>query len=382
MRSVVAGLGVGGPTAVLVALTAASAPWPIVPATTLLLGLVMTAAVAVVGGSPWRTAIGASQGLLYVGAGLAGGLTVRWSTLTGLGCLLVAATVVAVYGVTTTWRVGGCLSAVGAIVALATAAGLAADLTLRQTAFAVLVAAALSLAAGTVGQRRRPAESTVTQAGAHAAALVALLFALASVPYAAAVCTLWGVAVGLRALAPGTGRAGRLGHAAAAAGWELLAWWLLLIERDVAVVEAYTLPLAAVALLAGWAALRARADLTSWVAYGPALAAAFLPSLATLLVVTEPLTASAAPVWRRLMLGLAALAVVVAGSLRSRQAPVLVGGAVLAIVALHETVLFWDLAPRWIPPALGGLLLIGLAMTYERRRRDLARLRSAIGRMS
>ena len=40
-----------------------------------------------------------------------------------------------------------------------------------------------------------------------------------------------------------------------------------------------------------------------------------------------------------------------------------------------------DLLPRWIYLAVGGLTLITLAATYERRRRDVTRLRAAVGRM-
>ena len=381
LRSVVAGLAVGGPSAVLVGLTAAQAPWPVVPATTMVLGLLLTAAVAVTPVGALRTGIAVTQGLLYVGAGLAGSLTTQWSTLVALGSTVVVATVVAWFGVSRTWRILGWCAAVAAAVATVTAAGLAADLPLRATAFAVTGVAALALALGTWLRQDRPAEATALQACAHVVAVVPLTF-VDTPAYAAAVCTVWGVVVAVRAVAPATGRAARLGLAAAAAGWEVLAWWLLLVARDVAVIEAYTLPLAAVALLAGWAALRARPGLSSWIAYGPALAAAFLPSLATIVALTVPPAAQAAPEWRRLLLGLAALAVVVGGSQRRRQAPVMVGGAVLALVALHETVLIWDLVPRWVPLALGGLLLVGLAMTYERRRRDMARLRTAIARMT
>src|SRR5262249_55468342 len=84
---------------------------------------------------------------------------------------------------------------------------------------------------------------------------------------------------------------------------------------------------------------------------------------------------------RRLLLGVGALAAVIGGSVRQRQAPVVIGGVVLIIVALHEVELYWDLVPRWIPLAAGGALLIGFPTTYERRRRDMSRLRDAIGRM-
>jgi hypothetical protein len=114
--------------------------------------------------------------------------------------------------------------------------------------------------------------------------------------------------------------------------------------------------------------------LHSWSAYGPALLAGFGPSLATLL------GGSGEPT-RRLAIGTVAIIVVVAGSVRRLQAPVVVGGTVLAVVAVHEMALVWDLLPRWIPLAIAGLLLVGVAMTYERRRRDVARLRQAVGRM-
>jgi hypothetical protein len=61
---------------------------------------------------------------------------------------------------------------------------------------------------------------------------------------------------------------------------------------------------------------------------------------------------------------------------------VVVGGAALVLVALHELAELWDLLPRWIPLGVGGLVLLGLAMTVERRRRDLLRLRSAVARMT
>jgi len=378
IRSAVGGLGVGGPTAILVGLTAAAAPWPAVPAATLLLGLVLIVVAALVQVGPWRATIATTQGLAYVGAGLAGALTVEWATIAASGATVVAAASVGAAGRTVSWRVWGWVAAVAAALATTASAGLAADLRLRDVAFWIVAVAAVSLAFGAWLQPRGK-ESVAVQAGAHAGAVVALLFTVGSIGYAAAVSTLWGVAVGLRALWPGTSRSGRAALAATAAAWELLAWWLLLAARDVVFVEAYTLPLAGVALLAGWAALRARPDLRSWVAYGPALCAAFLPSLALVLVESGP---TAGFPWRRLLLGAGALLVVVAGSVRRRQAPVVVGGVVLGIVALHEVVLAWDLLPRWAPLAVGGLLLVGLAMTYERRRRDLARLREAVGRMT
>ena len=372
----VGGLGIGGPTAIIVALLAAQAPWPTIPAVTLLLGLVILVVVALVPIGQWRTTVGTTQALAYVGAGLAGTLTTKWSTVAGLSFLVVGAAIVGSAGRTAAWRVSGWLTAVAAALATAAATGLAAGLPVRGAAFAVLAVAAVSLLAAPALRQRGAAETAAVQAVAHAGAVVAVLMATDSWGASATVSTLWGLAVGLRALWPGTSRSDRAALAALAAAWELLAWWLLLADRDVTLIEAYTLPFAAVALLAGWAALRARPDLHSWASYGPALAAAFLPSLALILG-----DESGGSPWRRLLLGSGALLVVVGGSVRRRQAPVVLGGVVVGIVALHEVAVYWEHVPRWIPLALGGLLLVVLAITYERRRRDLAWLRHTVGRM-
>jgi hypothetical protein len=104
-------------------------------------------------------------------------------------------------------------------------------------------------------------------------------------------------------------------------------------------------------------------------------AAGLLPSLVSVLVVGDQ-------PWRRLLLGIGALVAVLAGAGWRRQAPVLLGGAALTVVALREVAAGWDLLPRWIFLAVGGLILVGLAASYERRRRDLGRLRAALARMT
>jgi len=223
--------------------------------------------------------------------------------------------------------------------------------------------------AGAVRSRRT--ESVALEAAAHAGALVAFLLSVGSITRAAIVVALWGSAVAVRAVWRGEPRAGRVWRAAAAAGSELVAWWLLLASQQVAAVEAYTLPAALAALVAGWWARRSRPELGSWVAYGAALAAALLPSL---VLVDPPL--------RRLLLGAAAVVVVVAGARRRLQAPVLLGGAVVVLVAVRELGLVWQLLDTWIPLTVAGLILVGMAATYERRRRDLARLRATVRHMT
>ncbi|WP_306208489.1 SCO7613 C-terminal domain-containing membrane protein [Actinoplanes sp. RD1] len=174
---------------------------------------------------------------------------------------------------------------------------------------------------------------------------------------------------------------GRLrGGPARGAPWPTAITYVLLVHASLVATRSETtraalLGVAALACVAGWWLRRRRPGTTSWAAYGPVLVLAFLPALVTVLV-TE-----GGPV-RRLLLGLGALAVTAVGAGARLRAPVVAGGVVLTIVALHEVVLVWDLLPRWIPLAAAGLLLVGLAMTLERRRRDLHRVRAAIVRMS
>jgi hypothetical protein len=374
--SALVGGWMAAPTAVLVALVAASAPWPAVPAATLLIGLITIVAASIAAPGPARTTIAGVQATVYIGAGLGGMVALRWSTLAGLGLTVVATAIVGAVSRSVGWRVIGWLGTVGFGVATATAAVLAADLRLLAASYGVLAVAVLSLTLGaTLGGLGRRREAIAVEAAAHASAVVALLYTIGWPMSAASICALWGIAVGLRALWPGTGRAARAAMAAVAAGFELLGWWLLLADRSVTITETYTVPLAGVALLAGWARLRAHPNLGSWLAYGPALGAAFLPSVAIVLLTSGNEA-------RRLALGVGALAVVIAGSVCRLRAPVLIGGMVLLIMALHEVVVWWERVPGWIPLALGGVLLVGLAITYERRRRDLARLRAALVRMT
>jgi hypothetical protein len=354
--------------AVLTCAAALRAPWPTIAALSLAIGVGAGLAGALRRQSPALAAVAA----VATGAGLAGALPTRAATLTALAVVLIAAALCGLAGRTLAARTAGWLVAAAGAAGLALAAGLAAEVTLRWASLWVLGAAALTLA--TAALLRPRAEAVVVEGAAHVTALVALLLTLPAIRHTATVCILWGLALGLRALLPGEPAVARRVRVVAGAGSELVAYWLLLVASDVAVLEAYTLPAAGVALLAGWLAARTRPQLHSWSAYGPALLAGFGPSAVTLL-------GSAGEPARRLTVGVAAVIVVVAGSIRRRQAPVVVGGSVLALVALHEVALVWDLLPRWIPLAVAGLLLVGLAMTYERRRRDLARLREAVGRL-
>ncbi|WP_166383799.1 SCO7613 C-terminal domain-containing membrane protein [Catellatospora methionotrophica] len=360
--------GVVAGVAGLAALAAVQAPWPTVSAVELVLGagLLVLAALRRYG---VLTLAGGLFGVLLTGAGLAGMLAEKWSTIAGLALLTVALAVVAVAGSARAMRTVGWLTGAAVKVLLVIAIGEAAELRFDVVAYLVLGVAAivLGLAYAPFAREQRVA----AEAAAHAAALVALSLCHGHVQSIALVLALWGAAVGLTVLA--SPRRERVARAAAAALAEALAWCAILAAQGVGLLEAYTLPVALLALAVGWYAARTRPELSSWLYAGPALVAALLPSLAGALTDEAPL--------RRLLLGLGALAVTVFGSVRRLQAPVVLGGGVLLVVALHELLLVSRLLPTWVPIAVGGAVLLALAITYERSRRDVARLRGAIGRM-
>jgi hypothetical protein len=89
---------------------------------------------------------------------------------------------------------------------------------------------------------------------------------------------------------------------------------------------------------------------------------------------------------RPLLLGAAGLGVALAGARCRLQAPVAVGAATVALLALRElgpSILHLAGAlPRWVPLAIVGALLVGIGIGYERRLRDLHRARAAFGRLA
>jgi len=359
----------GVATAVLVTPAAVDMPWPAGVAAAIVVAVPAGIAAACVRvGRQSAVWMCGALAVLAGGAALAGAAATRATTFAALGIAVLAGTVAGRSGRGTGARIAGWTVAsaavlVGSAVATTGAAGV-------PVAVGPFVGAVVLLgAAAVVGLRDRPpAEVVPIDVMAHLAAATALVGST-TLRQAALVLVGYGAVLGLSAL-----RSGRRGYAVVAGAAELLAWWMLLSAADVGLVEAYTLPFALVALVGGVVGLRRRPSVRSWAAYGPALAAAFLPSLALVLA------APGEPV-RRLLLGAGAIAVVVVGGARRRQAPVLVGAAVLVLVTLHELVVWWDLLPRWIPLAVGGLLLVSVGATYERRRRDVRALRTAVGGM-
>ncbi|MYX76754.1 hypothetical protein GT016_30245, partial [Streptomyces sp. SID3915] len=204
-------------------------------------------------------------------------------------------------------------------------------------------------------------------------ALVAVGLSVPDAPYLALVLGLCGVLAAATALRPER----RPGAGYLAAGLFVAATWVRLGASGVADPETYTLPVSVVACGVGFLRRRGDPEASSWVAYGPGLAVTLLPSL---------MTAWPDPHWARpLLLGVAALVVTLVGARRRLQAPLVLGGSVLALDALHElaphVAQVLDALPRWAFPALAGLLLLALGATYEQRLRDARRVRESLGRM-
>ncbi|MFC5917520.1 SCO7613 C-terminal domain-containing membrane protein [Streptomyces pulveraceus] len=273
-----------------------------------------------------------------------------------------------------TLRIAQAVPACGAVVCatvLARAAGASLGLDGHRAAPVLLVVPAVTALLG-ARLRSRPVALPVELTGA-VAAVAAVLMALPDRPFLALVLALSGV------LAAGTAvRAERrpvAGYLAVALF--VLATWVRLSASGVSAPEAYTLPVTVPALAIGVLRRRHDPEASSWTAYGAGLAATLVPSL---------FAAWADPHWERpLLLGVAALAITLAGARLRLQALLLLGGAVLALDAVHElapyVVQVVGALPRWLPPALAGVLLLVVGATYEQRLRDARRLKETVGRM-
>ncbi|MGQ4717119.1 SCO7613 C-terminal domain-containing membrane protein [Streptomyces anulatus] len=250
-------------------------------------------------------------------------------------------------------------------------AGRSLDLGPHEAAPLVLLVPALTVLLG-ARLRRNPVALPVELTGALGA-LVAVGLAVSDAPFLALVLALCGVLAAGAAVRPER----RPVAGCLAAALFVLATWVRLAASEVSFPEAYTLPVTVPALVVG--ALRRRRDpeASSWTAYGPGLAATLLPSLAVAWTDTD---------WfRPLLLGVAALVITLLGARYRLQALLVLGGVVLALDGLHELAPYVaqvaGALPRWLPPALAGLLLLVVGATYEQRLRDARRLKDALGRM-
>lgn len=146
-------------------------------------------------------------------------------------------------------------------------------------------------------------------------------------------------------------------------------------------IDALTGPLGAALVLDGVRRLRGHSELGSWPALGPGLALLLVPSVlydfgGRMLGPNE--------LWRIIVLGVAALAVLLAGVRWRLQSAVLLGGGVLLLHAIAQlwpwiTALYESVSGLWwLWLGIAGALLIVVAATYERRIRELRAVALAI----
>lgn len=310
-------------------------------------------------------------GLAVGGAGLAGSLASRELTLFAFGGAVTVGAAAAFFGRSQTARVLGWLFAAVMAQLFVLTVGLVAGAPATWSAFGVLAVGAVLLVSATQLPRVRGLaalrEATVAEWSGYGAAVLALALAHTSPRHVAGLLAAWGAVLGVVATRPARTLMQRRVLFWAAVGCEITAWWMLMALSDVSLPEAYTLPFAALALLIGMVELRHRPELTSWVAYGPALIAAFAP---TLVIVLTTGTGDL----RQVLLLLGAVATLLLGSMRQQQAPVVVGAIVTALTALHVLMLVGP----WLALIPVGILLLTLGATNERRRRTQERVRGAL----
>jgi hypothetical protein len=148
--------------------------------------------------------------------------------------------------------------------------------------------------------------------------------------------------------------------------------WVRLADAGVHAPEPYVAPLATAALLFGYLRRRTQPGTGSMAAYGAGLSVALVPSLVKAFSDDTPT--------RALLLLVGCAAVVLVGARHHLRAPLVVGGAVLALDAVHLLAPYASALPRWSVLAAAGTVLVVLGATYEQRLRDLARLRSTYQR--
>jgi cell division protein FtsW (lipid II flippase) len=151
------------------------------------------------------------------------------------------------------------------------------------------------------------------------------------------------------------------------AGWLggfllVAASWVRLADLGVQTPEAYTLPSAVALLAVGLWHLRRNRIASTMSTLSPGLALALVPSL--LWVFADPIAL------RSTLLGLACLALVVAGVRLRWSAPLVFGAVVGALLVLRLATPVAEAVPRWALIGAAGALLLLMGITWEKRVRD------------
>ena len=146
-----------------------------------------------------------------------------------------------------------------------------------------------------------------------------------------------------------------------------MATWVRLGDIGVHEPEPYTLPSALALVVVGLLYLRRKPGASTLQALSPGLALALVPSL--LWVLAEPGTIRSA------ILGLGCLVLVVAGAQLRWTAPLVIAGAVGALVVLRYAAPYvQETVHPWILFGFAGVLLVAMGVTWEQRVREARRV--------
>ncbi|GAA2685219.1 SCO7613 C-terminal domain-containing membrane protein [Actinoplanes palleronii] len=302
-------------------------------------------------------------GLLAGGAGLSGSLAQENLTVLTLGAAVGVGLVAAVLGRTVSARLLGWLFAalMGQMFVLAGAIALGLDR--HWAAFGVLAVGATLLALESLlprlGLAQFRAEAVTVEWSGYASAAIAGALAFDSPAHLAALLAAWGAVLGLTASRPDRTPSQRRAMFWLAVGFEIIGWWLFIALAEVALPEAYTLPFAALALAVGIVEAHHRPELSSWAAYGPALLAAFVPTIGIVL-------AGEGGDLREVVLLLGGVVTLLIGSRTRQQAPVVIGTVATVVAALKFA---FSLGGPWLMLVPVGVVLLFLGATSESRRR-------------
>ncbi|HEY0952981.1 SCO7613 C-terminal domain-containing membrane protein [Nocardioides sp.] len=151
------------------------------------------------------------------------------------------------------------------------------------------------------------------------------------------------------------------------------ATWVRLADLGVEAPEAYTLPGAVALVAVGLDRLRRDPEASTTTALLPGLVLGTVPSLVW--VLDDPASL------RALLLGLACLALVLAGPALQWSAPLVVGAAVGAVLVVRELAPYAADVPQWALIGLAGTALTVVGVTWERRVRDVRRTTAYLGRL-
>lgn len=258
-----------------------------------------------------------------------------------------------------TWTAVASLVAGTALPATVLAFALAAGASDQAAWIATVAAAAATTGLAWVGDEWCPWWSPMVEA-------VGVLTTACGMVGLAAVATADGFSVGLAivsvAAAAHVARPHRRVIAATISGIAaLLVLWLQLWHGEVRLVEAYSLPAAALLGLAGWWQMRRDPTTGSWPALGPALVVAAMPSAVVAIVEPDAIRPMA-------VLGVA-VAVTIAGATGRLRSPLVVGSVTAVVMALDQISPVVARLPRWIGIGAAGILLLAVGATFERQRK-------------